>query len=272
MSVSADRPVTASARPLALVTGASAGLGEAYARALAARGHDLVLTARREDRLEAIAKELRDRYDLEVRCVGADLTDRDAPARVVRFVELLGREIDLLVNNAGFGAYGEARELPVERDLQMIDLNVRALVELTKRVLPSMVRRRIGAILHVASVAAFQPVPYMATYGATKAFVLHWSEALAREVGPHGVRILAVCPGTTATEFQSVAGVVAPDRVTMSAETVVQASLRALDRGRHVTVPGALNKLLRVGVRLAPRSTVTYLGAKVMKGRTPRPR
>ncbi len=256
-------------RPLALVTGASAGLGEAYARALGARGFDLVVTARREDRLQALANDVHGRTDVKVRVIAADLRDRDAPKQIAAFVHLLGRPLDLLVNNAGFGVYGEAREIPVERDLEMVDVNVRAMVEVTKRFLPAMLERGAGAIMHLASTAAFQPVPLMATYGATKAFVLHWSEALAREAAPHGVRILAVCPGTTDTEFQSVANVTAPSSVTMDPVDVVRRSLRALEKGKHVIVPGALNKLQIAGVRLAPRRAVTAVGARVMRGRKP---
>ncbi len=190
-------------RPITLITGASAGLGAEFARACVRRGEEVVLVARRRDRLEALAAE----FEGQAHVLAADLADPGAPARLIADVERLGLQVGTLINNAGFGLNGRFATLPLERQVEMIDLNVRALTELTARVLPQMRARRAGAILNTASTAAFQSGPGMAVYFATKAFVLSFSEALHQELKGSGIRVSALCPGPVATEFAQVAGV-----------------------------------------------------------------
>jgi hypothetical protein len=193
----------------ALVTGASSGIGAAFARQLAGRGAAaLVLVARSENRLGALADELRARHDrLRIEVIPADLGEADAPARVYEETAVRrGLRVDLLVNNAGFGSHGFFDALPAERETEMVAVNVTSLVGLTRLFLPGMAAHGNGAVLNVASTAAFQPVPFMATYGATKAFVLSFSEALWAENRGRGVRVLCLCPGATRTEFQNHTG------------------------------------------------------------------
>jgi hypothetical protein len=238
----------------ALVTGASSGIGAAFARALARRGEKLVLVARRADRIAALAGELGGAVSLPL-----DLTERDAGARLEAELERRGMAVDLLVNDAGLGDTGPFHARPLEASLRMVDLNARAVVELTRRFLPGMVARRRGRIVNVVSTSAFQPVPYLAVYAATKAFALAFTEALADELRGSGVVVQALCPGLTTTEFQQVAGT---DRVAfnrtraMRPEAVVDASLSALARGRLRVVPGWDNRLVAGLVRFAPRGLV----------------
>lgn len=240
----------------ALITGASGGIGLELARVFAENGHDLVLVARSADRLEALAAELAERHHVEARALTADLRDAEAPARIEAALEG-GTTIDVLVNNAGVGLLGAfaTTDLGAERD--MIQVNVMALVELTKRFLPGMVERRRGRILNVASTAAFQPGPLMSVYYASKAFVLHFTEALATELEGTSVTVTALCPGPTATGFQAAARMgripLVRGPMLMDAATVARAGYAGLMRGRRVVVPGFLNALLVRGVRLAPR-------------------
>lgn len=249
--------VARDARPAtALVTGASGGIGLELARVFAENGHDLVLVARTVERLEALARELEARHRIRARALAADLTDPEAPARIEAALEG-GTTIDALVNNAGFGLLGPfaTTDLAAERD--MIQVNVTALVELTKRFLPGMIQRRRGRILNVASTAAFQPGPLMSVYYASKAFVLHFTEALATELDGTGVTATALCPGPTATGFQSAARMgripLVRGPMMMDAATVARVGYAGLRRGRRVVVPGLLNALLVQGVRFAPR-------------------
>ena len=184
----------------ALVTGASSGIGEAFARRLARDGYGLVLCARRAERLEALAADLRARHGVTVEVLPADLAEPGTAARVA-VGALAGGPIDLLVNNAGVGLFGPFSEIPVERALAVVRLNIEALVDLTWRLAGPMRERRRGAIIQVASATAFQPLPYVAVYAATKAFVLSFGEAISEELRADGVRVLTVCPGTTDTEF-----------------------------------------------------------------------
>jgi hypothetical protein len=250
-------------RRRALVTGASAGIGEAFARALAAERHDLVLVARRGDRLAALAKELGERYRVDAAPHVADLAEAaelDALAERVA-----GDPPDLLVNNAGFGTVGAFAELDPERELEQIRLNVIALVRLTRAVLPGMVARGRGAIVNVSSLAGESPGPYTATYNATKAYVTSFSEALHEELRGTGVVVQALLPGFTRTEFQEVAGVDAgrvPGFAWMRPEAVVKASLAALRRREAVCIPGLGNRLLGSVTGLAPRGVARrVLGA-----------
>ncbi len=238
----------------ALVTGASSGLGETFARQLAKKGYDLVLVARRKDRLEALAQETASAHGVKAEVIEADLA-QDAGVSAVN-KRIASGDIDFLVNCAGFGTLGEFASLPLERELEEIDLNVRALVRLSHAALIPMTSRRQGAIINVASTGAFQPVPNMATYAATKAFVLSFSEALHEEVKKHGVTVTCLCPGPVKTAFQQVAGIDEsrlPGIGWTSAEKTVAAALRANDRGRAVVVPGAINQAAASSVRFAPR-------------------
>ncbi|HEX5708700.1 MAG TPA: SDR family oxidoreductase, partial [Pyrinomonadaceae bacterium] len=247
---------------------ASGGIGEVFARKLAARGQNLLLVARSEEKLAALALELSRAHNVSASHFAADLVDADAPARLLAEVARRGLEIDTLINNAGFGSVGEFHRLDVESELRMIDLNVRALVELTHRFLPPMRARGRGAIINVASTASFQPVPLMATYAATKAFVLSFSMALWEENRAAGVRVLALCPGSTDTNFFRVAGTeTPPPNITQTPETVVDTALSALERGRSHVVSGWGNFLMAESSRLAPRSLVTRIAGKILKQR-----
>jgi short-subunit dehydrogenase len=245
----------------ALVTGASSGIGEAFARRLAAMGKDLILVARREPVLEQLAQELTKQHGVETHVFVRDLARPRAAAGL--FVDTERRElaVDLLVNNAGFARIGRFAELSLEEQGRMTRLNVNTLLELTRLYLPAMRLRRRGGIINVSSNSAFQPVPYMAVYAATKAFVLSFSQALAEEVRDDGIRVLALCPGATATEFWERAGAWQgrPDKMA-TPEEVVRAGLRAFDNGKVFFVPGALNGAAAfTASRLLPRRLVARL-------------
>lgn len=254
--------------PIALVTGASAGLGEVFARRLAARGHDLVLVARRRDRLEKLAAECKERHGVSALTLGVDLARPDGPAEVFRRVGEAKLDVGLLINNAGYGTLGPIAESDEAKELGQIDLNVRALVALTRLFLPGMLARRAGAIVQMGSVASFLPIPYMTTYAATKAFVLSFTEGLAAEIAGSGVHVMVVCPGGTRTEFQEVAKIEAGgfEGQFMDAERVVDLALRALDRRRRVCVTGWSNKVQARLVDWLPRG-ITARAAGAIFGR-----
>jgi len=244
-----------------LITGASAGLGVEFARQLSGRGQRLVLVARRKDRLDTLAKELGN-----ARAVAIDLSKSGAAAKLLADLKAAGEEVDTLINNAGFGMIGRFAELDAKRERQMIDLNVGTLTDLCRAVAPAMIKRKGGAILNVASTAAFQPGPNMAVYFATKAFVLSLTEALHEELKPHGVRVSALCPGPTRTEFGEVAGFGGNglfDRVAMESAEVVAAGLNGLDRNRAVVVTGFANKIGALSTRFAPRSVVRRIAGAI---------
>jgi len=246
---------------VALVTGASAGLGVEFARQLSKRGYRLVLAARRKERLDELAKELGN-----ARAVAVDLSKSNAAARLMTDVQANGETVDLLVNNAGFGLIGRFAEVDAKRERQMIDLNVGALTDLCRAVAPGMIERGSGAILNVASTAAFQPGPKMAVYFATKAFVLSLSEALHEELKPHGIRVSCLCPGPTRTEFGDVAGFGGNglfDRVAMTADKVVEIGLKGLDANRAVVVAGWLNKVGAASTRFAPRPVIRKIAGAI---------
>jgi uncharacterized protein len=248
-------------RPVALITGASAGLGVEFARQLSKRGHRLVLAARRKDRLDALAKELGNS-----RAVAIDLSKANAAAKLMADLDAAGEKVEILVNNAGFGLIGRFAELDPKRERQMIDLNVGALADLCRAVAPGMIERKSGAIINVASTAAFQPGPKMAVYFATKAFVLSFSEALHEELKPHGIKVSCLCPGATRTEFGEVAGFggnAGFDTVAMEAGEVVEAGLKGMDRNRAVVVPGWVNKIGAASTRFAPRSVVRKIAGAI---------
>ena len=241
----------------ALITGASAGLGTEFAHALAARGHELILTARREDRLEALAADLRERHGVTVTVIAADLGQPGAARTLIDAIGKRDLAVHILINNAGFGDNGAFVDQTPERQAAMLDLNCRALMELCRLVLPGMVQMRSGKILNVASTAAFQPGPWMALYYATKAFVLSLSEALHEEVRADGVTVTALCPGPVRTEFFEAAGMESNalfDRVASDPKTVVRHGLAALDAGEAMRISGWRNRVAAFSTRLAPRS------------------
>jgi uncharacterized protein len=246
----------------ALVTGASAGIGEEFARQLAARDVALTLVARRRDRLETLASEL----PVDVEVLPADLTDREELAAVERRLASLEDPVDLLVNNAGFGLYGDHAELDMERQQTMIELNVLALTRLARAALGQQLQRGRGGVINVGSTAGFQPNPQGAVYGGTKAFVRSFTEALAEEVRREPVHVMLLAPGFTDTEFQGVAGVVdgaMPDPARMTAEPVVAAALRDFARDRVVCVPGAANALAARGSDVTPSAVSRRLSGAV---------
>ena len=246
---------------VALITGASAGLGVEFARQLSKRGYRLVLAARRKERLENLAAELGN-----ARALAIDLSKANAAAKLMADLAANGETVDLLVNNAGFGLIGKFAELDSKRLRQMIDLNVGTLTDLCRAIAPEMIARRSGGIINVASTAAFQPGPKMAVYFATKAFVLSLTEALHEELKPHGVHVTCLCPGPTRTEFGDVAGFGGNamfDRVAMDSPEVVSAGLQGLDRNSAVVVPGLLNKLGASATRFAPRPVVRKIAGAI---------
>src|SRR2546421_7755004 len=249
-----------------LITGASSGIGEAFARKLATQGHDLLLVARSEDKLIALCNELGRSQNIRAQYVAIDLSERDAPARLLAETVKRNLEIDLLINNAGFGSMGDFAKLDLELELKMIDLNVRSLVELTHRFLTSMRERKRGSIINVASTAGFQGVPYMATYAATKAFVLSFSEALWEENRPFGIKVMALCPGVTETGFFDAARMQKPPaRASQTPEDVVDTALRGLKHGRSHIISGLPNYLLVQAERLVPRSLIARVAGMVLR-------
>jgi hypothetical protein len=250
-----------------LITGASSGIGEVFARKLAARGDNVLLVARSEDKLMTLCNELGRINSIRAQYVAMDLSQPDAPARLVAEAQKRDLEIDLLINNAGFGSMGDFTKLDLARELNMIDLNIRALVELTHRFLVPMRERKRGAIINVASTAGFQPVPFMATYAATKAFVLSFSEALWEENRPYGIKVMALCPGVTETGFFEAAHMEQrpPGRIIQTAEDVVETALRGLKRGKSHIISGWANFLMIESERLVPRSFVARMAGKVLR-------
>jgi short-subunit dehydrogenase len=248
----------------ALITGASAGLGTEFAKLLAAGGTNLVLTARRRDRLDQLASELSAKHGVKVEVVPSDLAQPESPAKIHAITSARDMRIDLLINNAGFGVYGALRSSDFSRQLEMVQVNCAAVVHLTHLFLPGMIERRGGDILILASTAAFQAVPYISVYAATKSFDLLFAEGLAEEVRQFGVHVCALCPGSTNTEFQQVAG--QPDRVFRHAETaekVARVGLEALAKGKSAVISGFSNKFSTVSQRLVPRSFVTRMAGKM---------
>lgn len=252
----------------ALVTGASAGIGAEIARVLASRGADLVLAARRTDRLEALAAALRADSGVGVEVIQADLSERSGAAALIAAVDAADRPVDVLVNNAGVGAHGDGVGHPWERERDMIQLNVVAVAELTKHYAARMRERGTGRILQVASTASFLPCPGYAAYGATKAFVLHHAEALDEELRGVDVRVLALCPGSTNTDFFEISGNVrgrAQIATSLDPAHVARAGVDAIERGRRVTVPGLANKFTTAALRVIPRRLQATLARKVLE-------
>jgi hypothetical protein len=254
----------------ALVTGASSGIGETFARVLAARGMDVVLTARSLDRLEALAAELRTRCGVEAHVIAADLAQPDGAQQLFDATEARGLRINLLVNNAGFATHGPFQSLNLRREQEEITLNVHALVTLTHLYLPQLLMKPGAGIVNVASTAAFQPLPYMAVYGASKAFVLSFSEALWAQFKGSNVSVLAFCPGPVKTRFSEVVG--APEAMVGKQDTpefVVARALDALERNRSYVIPRFSQTLLASLGRFLPRSVVAKISHDVLQPRTP---
>ncbi len=250
----------------ALVTGASAGIGVALAEQLAAAGANLILTARRADRLEALATRLRGEYGIEARSIAADLADSHVPPQLFSATEESGLAIDILINNAGFGYNGEFAKGDAACQRQMVDLNCAAVVHLTRLFLPRMIERRRGYVMIVASTAAYQPVAYLATYAATKVFDRFLAEALAHEVAEFGVKVSALCPGPTESEFNEVAGLrEMPGRGRQSAEEVARVGLEGLIAGKPWVIPYAAGKVMVFMQRVLPRQLVSGLAAKMFR-------
>jgi short-subunit dehydrogenase len=260
-------------RPIALITGASSGIGVELARVFAAHGHELVLVARREGRLAALADEIAAQGRPRPLILALDLTRMDVVARLSAFLAEHGVEPQYVVNNAGFGLAGPAADAERTELVSMVDLNVRALTDLSLAWIDVLVRRR-GGILNVGSLAGFMPGPGMAVYYASKAYVLSFSEALHRELRPRGVRVTALCPGPVRTEFAARAGIAqgpSDNLLDVPADRVAQAGYRALMAGRRVVMPGMGNKAIAALVGLAPRALVLAVMNVFLRSRRGRP-
>jgi short-subunit dehydrogenase len=257
--------------PITLITGASAGIGASLARTFARNGHTLMLVARREQRLQALADEIAAQGHPRPSCQPIDLEQRDATDRIADAMAQLNVEPDIVVNNAGFGLLGAAGTLSRTEQLAMVDVNVRALTDLSLAFVDALARRK-GGILNVASVAAFLPGPNMAVYYATKAYVLSFSDALHWELRPRGVRVTALCPGPVPTEFQARAGFTtdaSTDILCQSADRVAEDGYRALQAGRRLEVPGTMNRLTTTITRLLPRRLLMEAVGRYNRRRIP---
>jgi hypothetical protein len=254
-----------------VVTGASSGIGYELCKLFARDGFPLLLTARHGDRLRAVAAELTAAHGIAVATCPADLTDPEAPGEIFAAAQQLPKPVQILVNNAGFGSYGPFVETALETTLQMLQVNIVALTHLTRLFLPDMVRRHAGGVLNLASTAGFAPGPLMAVYYASKAYVLHFSEALAEELRATGVHVTALCPGPTATGFESRAGLseskLFSGRKVMDARSVALAGYRGFMRGQRLVVPGLWNKLLMQSIRFSPRRLVGKIVRRMQERR-----
>jgi short-subunit dehydrogenase len=252
----------------ALITGASTGIGAAFARQLAVRGAHLILVARSEDKLRALAAEIGTAHGVRVDVLPIDLTRPAAGEDLAGRVAALGRTVDVLVNNAGFATHGDVWDADPARLLEQVQLNSAVVVDLTARFLPAMTARRGGAIINVASTAAFQPVAHMAVYAASKAFVLSFTEAVWGEARPHGVKVIAVSPGATETPFFEVAGEEASFGKRRAPEQVVATALRGLAQGRPSIVDGRLNAMMATLQRFLPHRAVLAIAERSVRPRT----
>ena len=249
-----------------LITGASSGIGEAFARRLAAQGENVVLVARSEDKLMSLCNDLGRAGQVSAQYIALDLTANDAAEKLFAETTRRGLVVEMLINNAGFGSMGDFTALDIKRELEMVDLNIKALVALTYLYLKPMRERKGGTILNVASTAAFQGVPYMATYAATKAFVLSFSEALWDENRAFNVHVMALCPGVTETNFFAAANTDKPPmRVAQTPDEVVDTALKGLKRGKSHIISGWANYLVTESERLVPRALVARIAGKAMR-------
>jgi short-subunit dehydrogenase len=264
--------ISAYADQWALITGASSGIGAEFARRLAARGMHLILIARRQELLAKLAEELHTAHGTKCEIIVSDLNDPAQPAAIAAEVAQRNIKVELLINNAGFGYVSEIETVDLPRVMEMIQVNIKALTELTFRFLGGMVQRGHGGVINVSSVAAFQPVAYMGAYAASKAYVLHFSEALWAEARESGVTVLALCPGPTRTDFFEVAGAKGwlTKKRSQSAEEVVRIGIRALEKKKQYTVGGWINYILSLAVRLANRRTVVRESMKFFRPAKPK--
>ena len=260
-------------RRTALVTGGSGGIGLEFAKVLARHGYDLVLVSRNRDTLEAAAGQLEGKYDVSAHVFAADLRRREAPESIYDFLRNENIPIEVLINNAGFGLGGEFAETELQRELEMIQVNIAALTHLTKLFMPAMIRRRSGRIVNVASTAAFLPGPLMAVYYATKAYVLSFSEALSEELRNTGVTVTALCPGPTDTDFADVAQTANSRLFTAfgvaDAADVAEYGYEAMVHGKRLAIPGLKNKILAQANRLAPRALSARIARMAQETRAP---
>ena len=252
-----------------LITGASSGIGEAFARRLAAEGHNLLLVARSEEKLRDLSDELQREYKVSVNFVAIDLIDFEADERLFGETEKHGLEVDFLINNAGFGSGGDFATLDREKELEIINLNISALVALTHRYLKPMRERKAGTIINVSSAAGFQPLPFMATYAATKAFVTSFTEAIAEENRPFGIQILALCPGSTKTNFFAASGIDRPVQVKgqQTADEVVDTAMKAIGGTRSKVVSGWANYIASLSTNFVPNTLITRVVGKALRSR-----
>ncbi len=252
-----------------LITGASSGIGEEFARQLAAEKHNLVLVARTEKKLHELCDELMLKHKIIAHYVVLDLAESDADKKLFDETERHGFQVDWLINNAGFGSIGDFAKLDIDREAQMIELNISALVAITHRYLSTMRGRKSGTIINVSSAAGFQPLPFMATYAATKAFVTSFSEAIGEENRPFGIHVMAVCPGSTKTNFFAASNIDKPLTVKgqHTAEEVVKIALKAVKKGRTRIVPGIANYIGAVLGTFVPTVVTTRVMAKAMRSR-----
>ncbi|HMO81082.1 MAG TPA: SDR family oxidoreductase [Pyrinomonadaceae bacterium] len=252
-----------------LITGASSGIGEAFARRLAGAGRDLFLVARSEDKLRSLCKELAEEHGIRADHAAIDLSSEGSDQKLFETTESRGLEVDLLINNAGFGSMGDFAELDLARELEMIRLNITALVALSHRYLAGMRMRRSGAVINVSSAAGFQPVPFMATYAATKAFVTSFSEAIAEENRPFGIQVLALCPGSTSTNFFEASNIDRALKIKgqQTADQVVDTALAALNGRRVKVVSGWTNYLVASATNLIPNSFITRVVGRGLRSR-----
>ena len=256
------------AKERALITGGSVGIGAALADVFAARGHDLILVSRNREKLEARGRAVAEQFGIDVVCIPEDLTDPQGPRRLYESAAARGLDVHYLVNNAGVGLYGKFATTDLDAELKMIQLNVTSVVDLTKRFLPSMIARRSGRILNVASMAAFVPGPWMSVYYATKAFLLSFSEAIDYELKPNGVTVTTLCPGPTESEFKVRAGSHRSrlfDSFVMDAPRVARVGYDGMMKGKAVAIPGLRNKLIPVATRLTPRPLIASLSHRAAR-------
>ena len=252
-----------------LITGASSGIGEAFAKRLGAEKHNLVLVARSGDKLRELCAELSSKHQIDCRHFAIDLLESGADAQLFAETEKGGLEIDWLINNAGFGSGGDFAQLDLENELEIIDLNISALVALTHRYLRKMREAKRGTIINVSSAAGFQPIPFMATYAASKAFVSSFSEAIAEENRPFGIKIMALCPGSTKTNFFAAANIERPIQVKgqQTVEEVVETAMRAIRQNKTKVVSGWANYIGSLAGTLVPNSISSRVMAKALRSR-----
>ncbi len=256
--------------PLTLITGASSGIGKVFAERFAQERHDLIIVARRQAELEALAERLAPAHGVKVHVIPLDLAAPQAAGILFDEVRKRGLEVDGVINNAGCGVHGLHADLDVDALERMLNLNVTFLTSLTRRFLPGMIARGSGTIVNIASTAAFQPIPHFSAYAASKAYVLAFTEGLAEEVRGHGIKVLALCPGPTRTEFMATAGIRPkgikyPQAAFMSAEQVVEAGMQALRQRAVIRIPGTVNALMARSVAYLPRQLVTKISGQLMK-------